>query len=204
MNLGTRVKKRRNELGLTQSQLAEAISTSQQTVQSIEAGLVENPRKLKEIAEALQTTPEFLRFGIGEMDNATVVASAGNYLPLISLVQAGVWTEIQELPPLDVELYPCPIKCSQHSFIVKVEGESMLPRFEEGDLIYVDPEAQVENGSYVVARLDDENQATFKQLIIDGNKKYLKALNPDWPNKFVEINGNCTIVGKVVFTGKAL
>ncbi|MDV5392249.1 LexA family protein [Shewanella xiamenensis] len=204
MNLGTRVKKRRNELGLTQSQLAEAISTSQQTVQSIEAGLVENPRKLKEIAEALQTTPEFLRFGIGEMDNATVVASAGNYLPLISMVQAGVWTEIQELPPLDVELYPCPIKCSQHSFIVKVEGESMLPRFEEGDLIYVDPEAQVENGSYVVARLDDENQATFKQLIIDGNKKYLKALNPDWPNKFVEINGNCTIVGKVVFTGKAL
>ncbi|MGL5469867.1 MAG: LexA family protein [Shewanella sp.] len=204
MNLGTRVKKRRNELGLTQSQLAEAISTSQQTVQSIEAGLVENPRKLKEIAEALQTTPEFLRFGIGEMDNATVVASAGNYLPLISMVQAGVWTEIQELPPLDVELYPCPIKCSQHSFIVKVEGESMLPRFEEGDLIYVDPEAQVENGSYVVARLDDENQATFKQLIIDGNKKYLKALNPDWPNKFVEINGNCTIVGKVVFTGKPL
>lgn len=204
MNLGTRIKKRRNELGLTQSQLAEAISTSQQTVQSIEAGLVENPRKLNEIAEALKTTPEFLRFGIGEMDNATVVASAGNYLPLISLVQAGVWTEIQELPPLDVELYPCPIKCSQHSFIVKVEGESMLPRFEEGDLIYVDPEVQVENGSYVVARLDDENQATFKQLIIDGNKKYLKALNPDWPNKFVEINGNCTIVGKVVFTGKAL
>ncbi|WP_263203922.1 MULTISPECIES: S24 family peptidase [unclassified Shewanella] len=50
----------------------------------------------------------------------------------------------------------------------------------------------------------NENQATFKQLIIDGNKKYLKALNPDWPNKFVEINGNCTIVGKVVFTGKAL
>ena len=80
----------------------------------------------------------------------------------------------------------------------------MLPDFKSGDLIYVDPDAQVENGSYVVARLDDENQATFKQLIIDGNKKYLKALNPDWPNKFVEINGNCTIVGKVVFTGKAL
>lgn len=189
---------------MTQSQLAEAISTSQQTIQSIESGLVGNPRKLKEIAEALQTTPEFLRFGVGEIDNATVVASAGNYLPLISLVQAGVWTDIHEVSPLDVELYPCPIKCSQHSFIVKVEGESMLPRFEEGDLIYVDPDAQVENGSYVVARLDDENQATFKQLIIDGNKKYLKALNPDWPNKFVEINGNCTIVGKVVFTGKAL
>jgi len=204
MNISERIKIRRKKLGLTQAELAEIADCSQQTIQKLESGLINNPRNIEALAAALQTTPEYLRFGVGELDNATVVASAGNYLPLISMVQAGVWTEIQELPPLDVELYPCPIKCSQHSFIVKVEGESMLPRFEEGDLIYVDPEAQVENGSYVVARLDDENQATFKQLIIDGNKKYLKALNPDWPNKFVEINGNCTIVGKVVFTGKAL
>lgn len=204
MNISERIKIRRKKLGLTQAELAEIADCSQQTIQKLESGLINNPRNIEALAAALQTTPEYLRFGVGELDNATVVASAGNYLPLISMVQAGVWTEIQELPPLDVELYPCPIKCSQHSFIVKVEGESMLPRFEEGDLIYVDPEAQVENGSYVVARLDDENQATFKQLIIDGNKKYLKALNPDWPNKFVPINGNCTIVGKVVFTGKAL
>lgn len=204
MDISSRVKNLRAKLGITQLQLAEIVGVAQNSIQKIESGDTKNPRNIEALAKALQTTPEFLRFGVGELDNATVVASAGNYLPLISLVQAGVWTEIQELPPLDVELYPCPIKCSQHSFIVRVEGESMLPRFEEGDLIYVDPDAQVENGSYVVARLDDENQATFKQLIIDGNKKYLKALNPDWPNKFVEINGNCTIVGKVVFTGKAL
>lgn len=204
MDIAERIRKLRTALGMTQLQVAELASTSQTALQKIEAGITKNPRNLERLAEVLQTSPEYLRFGVGEMDNATVVASAGNYLPLISMVQAGVWTEIQELPPLDVELYPCPIKCSQHSFIVKVEGESMLPRFEEGDLIYVDPEVQVENGNYVVARLDDENQATFKQLIIDGNKKYLKALNPDWPNKFVEINGNCTIVGKVVFTGKPL
>ncbi|MFV0507769.1 MAG: LexA family protein [Shewanella algae] len=204
MDLGARVKKRRSQIGLTQSQLAEAVETSQQTIQSIESGLVINPRKLKEIAEALQTTPEYLRFGVGEMDNATVVAAAGNYLPLISMVQAGAWTEIKEVAPFDMELYPCPIKCSTRSFIVKVEGESMLPDFKPGDLLYVDPEIQPDSGSYVVARLDDDNQATFKQLILDGSKKYLKALNPDWPNKFVEINGNCTIVGKVVFTGKML
>jgi SOS-response transcriptional repressor LexA len=204
MVISERIKKRRKKLGLTQAALAEMVGIAQQSLQSIESGKIEKPRKIKELAEALQTTPEFLLFGVGEIDNATVVASAGNYLPLISMVQAGVWTDIQEVAPLDVELYPCPIKCSKRSFIVKVEGESMLPDFRPGDLIYVDPDAQVENSSYVVARLDDENQATFKQLVIDGNKKYLKALNPDWPNKFIAINGNCTIVGKVVFTGKAL
>lgn len=204
MDIAERVKKRRKSLKLTQVQLAELTFSTQQTIQGIESGRIKNPRNVEQLAEALQTSPEFLRFGVGEMDNATVVASVGNYLPLISMVQAGVWTDIQHLHPLDVELYPCPVKCGTGSFVVKVEGDSMLPRFEAGDLIYIDPNKQTDNGSYVVARLDDENQATFKQLIIDGNKKYLKALNPDWPNKFVEINGNCTIVGKVVFAGKAL
>ena len=204
MDISSRVRNLRAKLGMTQLQLAEIVGVAQNSIQKIESGDTKNPRNIERLAEVLQTTPEFLRFGVGDIDNATVVASAGNYLPLISMVQAGVWTDIQEVAPLDVELYPCPIKCSKRSFIVKVEGESMLPDFKPGDLIYVDPEVQVENGSYVVARLDDENQATFKQLIIDGNKKYLKALNPDWPNKFIAINGNCTIVGKVVFTGKAL
>ncbi|WP_234398828.1 S24 family peptidase [Pseudoalteromonas sp. T1lg88] len=52
--------------------------------------------------------------------------------------------------------------------------------------------------------LDNENQAKFKKLIIEGGQKFLKALNPNWPDPLMPINGNCTIVGKVVFTGKSL
>lgn len=204
MDIGERVKKRRLILNLTQVDVANSAGTTQATLQRIESGQVRNPRNLDSLAEALQTSPEFLRFGVGDMDNATVMANASNYLPLISFVQAGAWSDINEIDVTDARLYPCPIKCSVNSFIVKVEGESMLPEFTPGTLLYVDPEAAYDNLSYVVARLDDENQATFKQLIIDGNKKYLKAINPDWPNKFIEINGNCTIVGKVVFTGKEL
>jgi len=204
MDISERVKKIRKKLNLTQTQLGELAGTDQQTIQRIEVGKTSTPKNIKEIAEALKTSPEFLLFGAGEIDNGTVIANAGNYLPLISLVNAGNWNDINEIDTATADFYPCPVKCSDQSFIVKVDGESMLPEFKSGDLLYVDPQAQVENGSYVVARLDDENQATFKQLIIDGNKKYLKALNPDWPNKFVAINGNCTIVGKVVFTGKPL
>lgn len=203
MNIAERVKKRRLQLNLTQVQVAHLSKMTQTSFQRIESNQVENPRNIKELAEALQTTPEYLRFGVGEMDNATVIAPANNYLPLVSLVQAGAWTEIQEPTP-DAYLYPCPVKCSKDSFVVRVEGQSMMNAFYPGDLLYVDPQSQPINGSFVIARLDDENQATFKQLIIDGNKKYLKALNPDWPNKFIEINGNCTIVGKVIFTGKPL
>lgn len=204
MNIGERIKKKRNKLNLTQAELAEMVGIAQQSLQSIESGKIEKPRKINELADSLKTTPEFLQFGVGEMDNATVIASAGNYLPLVNLVQAGEWSEIQEQTSEYSTLYPCPVKCSKSSFVVRVEGESMMRAFYPGDLLYVDPESQPINGSFVIARLDDENQATFKQLVIDGNKKYLKALNPDWPTKFIEINGNCTIVGKVVFTGKEL
>ncbi len=80
----------------------------------------------------------------------------------------------------------------------------MEPKFQDGDLIFVDPEATCVHCSYVVARLDDDNQATFKQLIIESGQKYLKALNPSWPDPLILINGNCTLVGRVVFTGKSL
>ena len=80
----------------------------------------------------------------------------------------------------------------------------MSPSFNEGDLIFVDPEVDPINGKYVVARLDDENEATFKQLIIEGGHKFLKATNPAWPIPIQPINGNCTFVGVVVFSGREL
>jgi len=65
----------------------------------------------------------------------------------------------------------------------------------EGYLILVDPEAQPENGSLVVAKLDSAQEATFKKLVIDGPNKYLKPLNPNYDP--IKINGNCKLIGVV-------
>ncbi|MFT6348246.1 MAG: SOS-response transcriptional repressor LexA [Psychromonas sp.] len=53
-----------------------------------------------------------------------------------------------------------------------------------------------------LSRLYDENEATFKQLIIESGHKFLKATNPTWPTPIQVINGNCTIVGVVIFSGR--
>lgn len=204
MSIGARVKKRRNELGMTQVNLSEQLGMAQQSLQKIESGITKNPRNIEKLAKALQCTPEYLRFGVGDSDNVSPGPLVKSRLPLISWVQAGAWSEIQEVSPLEAEHFMCPVNCSEKSFVLKVQGISMEPKFLDGDLIFVDPEARPEHGSYVVARLDDENQATFKQLIIEGGQKFLKALNPNWPDPLMPINGNCTIVGKVVFTGKSL
>lgn len=204
MDFGTRVKNKRIEQKLTQSRLAELSDMSQQSLQKIESGISSNSKKLLNIARALNCTAEYLQFGINITNESNVRYTPiyKNSIPMISWVQAGNWSEIEILPHEDVEYYLCPINCSERSFALKVQGSSMEPRFRQGDQIFIDPEAQIENGSLVIARLDNENQATFKQLIIEGDKKFLKALNPDWPQRFIEINGNCTIVGKVIYKGE--
>jgi len=208
MDIAKRVKERRTALGLTQYQLADLVGTAQTSIQKIERGDTKNPRNIEALARVLECTPEFLQFGIADNKNINSNVSPGPTIkataPLISWVQAGAWSEITEVKAYDAERFMCPVNCSDLTFVLKVQGISMEPKFDEGDLIFVDPEAECIHGSYVVARLDDDNQATFKQLIIEGGHKFLKAANPNWPEQLIPINGNCTLVGKVIFTGKSL
>ena len=45
-----------------------------------------------------------------------------------------------------------------------VRGTSMAPEFRDGDKIIVDPDLTPQPGDYVVAKLDGEEEATFKKL----------------------------------------
>lgn len=140
---------------------------------------------------------------IGKSNTEPGPEGTGPY-PLISWVQAGAWEGIVDnFAPGDAELWiEAPVKVSKSSYWLRVCGESMYDpagkrSFKDGDLVLVEPNAHAENGSLVVVRLDDESEATFKQLIIEGGRKFLKALNPNWPNRIFEVNGNATICGVV-------
>ncbi|MCT7656139.1 S24 family peptidase [Oceanimonas sp. NS1] len=157
------------------------------------------------MSAALRCTKIWIEFGDNEHEPSNVTAGPEikGQFPLISWVAAGAWHDITEIHPSEAPLYPCPVKCSDKTFVLRVQGISMEPLFRDGDLIFIDPNAEWRHGSYVVARLDDHNEATFKQLVIESGQKYLKPLNKDWPEKIIPINGNCTIVGPVVFSGRA-
>lgn len=49
---------------------------------------------------------------------------------------------------------------------------------------------------------EHSNEATFKQLIVEGKRKYLKALNPDWPERIIQSHASATICGVVIFKGE--
>lgn len=61
--IGKRIKEARKRKNLTQSQLAEKIKMTPQAIQRIEDGLVAQPRKLKQIADALEVKEEYLLTG---------------------------------------------------------------------------------------------------------------------------------------------
>ncbi|TKI02307.1 LexA family protein [Martelella alba] len=125
-------------------------------------------------------------------------------VPVISWVQAGAWTEMgySEVDLSLVESYPCPVPCGPLTYILRVIGESMITEYNPGDMIFVDPEITPAHGDDVVAILLDSGETTFKRLVEDGGQKFLKALNPNWPEQYLKINGNCSIIGTVVFSGK--
>ena len=100
------------------------------------------------------------------------------------------------------EQLPCPVPCSEDTFVLRVEGESMEPKFHDGDLIYVDPQVPPENGRYVIVRLEGAHEAILRQLIVEGGRRYVKALNPDWPDRIVEASDEVAIRGVVVFKGE--
>ena len=82
----------------------------------------------------------------------------------------------------DITFYQHTANVSDEAFALRVKGDSMTSftggkSIPEGSVIIVDPNMQAEHGKVIVARLEDSNEATLKQLVIDGGAKYLKPFN---------------------------
>lgn len=125
----------------------------------------------------------------------------GKY-PVISWVSAGDWAEaIEPYHRKSIDRwFETTVECSENAFWLDVKGDSMTSpvglSIPEGMVILVDPEVEARSGKLVVAKLETENEATFKKYIEDSGRKFLKPLNPQYP--MTEINGNCRIIGVVI------
>lgn len=103
-------------------------------------------------------------------------------IPLISWVQAGHAAEaIDNFQPGDAEEWVTPYHPPrEHTYALRVSGDSMTPTFQPGMLLVVEPGMCAECGDFVIAKNGDQ-EATFKQYIKDGGQHYLKPLNPQYP-----------------------
>lgn len=136
--------------------------------------------------------------------NVDYVSNMEFRVPLVSWVRAGEFCETQDLfSPGDAEEWiPKPPNASNSSYALRVKGGSMTSpypnakSYPEGTIIIIDPEKDVLPGDRGIFRSPDDNEATFKELVSDAGKLYLKPLNPQFP--MIEVDKEIITCGKVI------
>lgn len=122
--------------------------------------------------------------------------------PVVSEVAAGAWAEAEEPYPngYSDRYEATDYKAKGPAFWLEVVGESMTApsgtSVPEGMLILVDTGVEARPGKLVVAKVPSSNKATFKKLIEDTGRLYLKPLNPEF--KMMPCSDDCKIIGVAV------
>ena len=57
-----------------------------------------------------------------------------------------------------------------------------------------------DNGDFVIAKINSDNKAVFKQLVSDGSRYYLKSLNQQYPT----ITDEFEVIGRLISSIKEL
>ena len=198
-------------MDVSNAKLARMIGVSRPTIGNwIEGKSAPTGENLTNLANALKVDPNWLMSGKesrvrldNNVDISQKIPFDGFPIPVISWVAAGSFGPIETvLRGAEVDEYLPPIKeCGKNGYGLVVTGISMSPKFEPEDRIYVNPDFQVSDlktGDLVIVSCAGDNEATFKQLIIEGTTKYLKPLNPKWDEQIIKLTEDCRLVGKVV------
>lgn len=208
--LGTRIKLKRSEKKLTQQKLADLVGVSKTSIIYWEKD--ENTPKhesLMALSTHLSVAPDWLltgRYSLAldnNVDLSRKIPLEGRPVPVISWVAAGSFSPVETvIKDAEVdEWLPPNKKCGPNGYGLIVTGVSMSPKFEINDRIYVNPDIQtfdLQTDDLVIVSCSGDTEATFKCLIIEGGNKYLKPLNPDWPEQIIKLTEDCRLIGKVV------
>ena len=211
VSIGQRISKLMLDMDVSNAKLARMIGVSRPTIGNwIEGKSTPTGENLTNLANALKVDPNWLMSGKesrvrldNNVDISQKIPFDGFPIPVISWVAAGSFGPIETvLRDAEVDEYLPPIKeCGKNGYGLVVTGISMSPKFEPEDRIYVNPDFQVSDlktGDLVIVSCAGDNEATFKQLIIEGTTKYLKPLNPKWDEQIIKLTEDCRLVGKVV------
>lgn len=122
--------------------------------------------------------------GRGIVYNGTSALSNGSALrriPVISWRQAGDIAQFDQMPDEYEDSVPTDIR-DEKAFAVRLRGDSMEPRIEDGDLAIVLPSVAPTNGEIVLANLRDQG-ACCKIMHVqhDKNLVTLTSYNPAFP-----------------------
>lgn len=189
--LGERLRSAREAKSLDQATLAEKAGVVTRTLQRWEKGeQVPDGLAITRLAKATGVQASWLLTGEGEMyavparpDNVFTLPGSSRRrsrlvdIPLVSAVPAGKVATMFHPDFVDDYVTVDDVKDPQ-AFALKVKGNSMAPRIEDGDVVIVSPHQEARSGDICVVRVDGED--TLKRVKMEGAYVHLIPLNPEF------------------------
>lgn len=184
MTLGEKIKKRREELNLTQEELAEKLGyKSRSTINKVELGKNDlTQSKIIAYAKALDTTPNYLMDYDNNIEPISLERNVVK-IPVLGRIPAGIPMEAIEDINDYIEIPESWLVGGAEYFSLEIKGDSMSPRYETGDIVIFRKQETCETNDDCAVMVNGDD-ATFKRIERLENGILVKPLNPDYDTKF--------------------
>lgn len=178
MSFGAKLKKCRKDMSLSQKEFGQKIGVAESTVSLYESNKrFPDADTLKKISALFGVSLDYL---LGNAPAKTVQQTPegrGVRIPVLGRVVAGIPIEaVEEI--LDYEEIPPELAATGEFFALQVRGDSMLPKLEEGDVVIVKKQEDVETGDIAIVLVNGD-EATIKQVKKVNGGIMLYGFNPD-------------------------
>ena len=190
-SIGERLREARENKAMDQTTLADKAGVVARTLQRWEKGeQVPDGVSITRLAKATGVQASWLLTGEGDMyavpsrpENMYILPGSSRRrnrlvdLPLISAVPAGKVATLFHPDYAEDYVTVDDIKDPQ-AFALKVKGNSMATRIEDGDVVVVSPQQEPRSGDVCVVRVNGED--TLKKVKFEGNYIHLIPFNPEF------------------------
>ena len=204
MNFRTRLKQLRNEKKINQRELANFLKVAPSTISMYESGQREpNFEVLESLADFFNVDLNYL---LGKSDKTTKLMiedsqpPQGLQIPVLGNVAAGIpISAVEDI--LDYEEIPLSWQSQGEFFALRIKGDSMQPKIDDGDVVIVRQQSDANSGDTVIALVNGDD-ATCKKLQKTDNGIMLVSTNPNYLPMFFTneeiLTKPVVILGKVV------
>lgn len=193
--LSYRLKYAMRFFSVNQSELARRIGVKPQVIQYLVAGNVKSSKFSYEIADALEINYSWLAAGEGEMVTCAHENIDTYKIPFLNWEDLNLYYENKDLHVTNSMFFN--IYKNDSCFSLKLNDDSLKPRFENGSTLVFDRSIKPRDNDFVLARVAKSDKWLVRLLNIENNKKILLPINIDI-YKTIELDFNDLIFGVMV------
>lgn len=193
MDLKERLAYLMNRRGIANAaELSRITGLTQVAIRNYMRGIkIPNAQALIKLSRSLSTTTDYLLTGSPLRPDR---------IPLLSKIPGGEpsgWTD-GEYPPGFAEEYISRGDVSDpNAFALIVEGDSMSPLINSGDIVIISPNSEVTSHSIAAVAINDDDRTLKKVIFLNNDKVLLQPENDKYDPILCDLN-TVRIIGRVI------